>query len=54
MARPELGVIIKPAPQSAFGLLLGGSYSFATNGNDNYGFNTLQSFNIQIGVVFMK
>jgi hypothetical protein len=54
MARPELGVIIKPAPLSAFGLLLGGSYSFATNGNSNYGFNTLQSFNIQIGLVFMK
>ena len=54
LVRPELGVIIKPNPLSAFGLLLGGSYSYATNENADYGFNSLQSFNIQVGVVFIK
>ena len=54
LARPELGLIIKPNQLSAFGVLLGASYSYATNANNDYGFNSLQSFNIQIGIVFSK
>jgi len=54
LIRPELGLIIRPHPFSLFGFLLGGSYSYATNINNDYGFSSLQSFNIQIGIIFSR
>lgn len=54
LVKPELGLICKPIPESGFGLLAGVSYSYATNVNKDFGFNSLQSFNIQIGIIFVK
>ena len=53
VARPEVGVIIAP-PGSDVGLLLGLSYSIATNENGITKKNSFKNFGINIGVSFMQ
>jgi hypothetical protein len=52
LVRPELGAIIKF--QEGMGLLVGARYSYSTNSQKTFQINGLQSFGLQLGLVFMK
>jgi hypothetical protein len=54
LIRPEIGAIIKFHEQSGVGLLIGADYSYSTNSESAFKINGLQSFGLQLGIVFMK
>lgn len=52
VARPELGVVIKPNQFGSWGFLLSAGYSYATNKTELVGNNHFSNFGIGLGVVF--
>ena len=54
LVKPELGAILKFNEHSGFGLLIGADYSYSTNSEDAFSISSLQSFGLQLGLVFMK
>lgn len=50
LARPELGVLIAPGGQRNWGVLLGASYSYATNKNSTLKINDLKNISFNIGL----
>jgi hypothetical protein len=54
LVSPELGAIIKFSQYSSAGLLIGVSYSYATNKQKEFNIDGIQSFGVQIGVVVGK
>jgi opacity protein-like surface antigen len=51
--RPEIGVLVRPG-NGNWGINIGANYNFATNKNDLFDINNLQSFNFNIGVIFAR
>jgi len=51
VARPEIGVLIKPNGFENWGIHLGANYSFATNKNEALNTDSFKSFGFTIGVV---
>ncbi|PWU02480.1 MAG: hypothetical protein C5B52_05300 [Bacteroidetes bacterium] len=52
VARPEIGVIWHPEGNINWGIMLGASYSYATNKTDLIGSNSFQNFGLSLGFVF--
>jgi hypothetical protein len=54
LARPELGVIVTPFSTHSVGILVGTSYAYATNKNDDLKFSSMAHVNFQLGIVFQQ
>jgi hypothetical protein len=52
IARPQIGALIPFSEYGHGGLLLGAGYNFATNKNETFRIDNMQSFWVSIGVAF--
>jgi outer membrane protein W len=54
VARPEVGVIIKPNEYKEWGILVAANYSYATNTTDLLDLNSFKNFGITLGIGFWQ